>query len=121
MTATANTTGGDQGPAHVQARRRKPRGTYHFETGRPPAERLGYDPEVLDRIPADAIESFAGVGHFFDLAQLTAGVDIVCGAGDAGGLLPGERNRVGDVGDRAGPARLLALRERVGDDDQFLL
>lgn len=43
---------------------------FHFETGRPLAERLGYDPDHLDRIPAAAIDSFAGVGYFLDLAAL---------------------------------------------------
>jgi hypothetical protein len=32
----------------------------------PAAERLGYPADVLDRIPARAVESFAGVGYFFD-------------------------------------------------------
>jgi hypothetical protein len=35
---------------------------FHFETGRPLTERLGYPPADLDSIPAAAIESFAGVG-----------------------------------------------------------
>ena len=37
---------------------------FHFETGRALAERLGYPASELDRIPAEAIESFAGVGYF---------------------------------------------------------
>jgi hypothetical protein len=37
--------------------------------GRALAERLGYDPVDLDRVPAEAIESFAGVGYYFHLAQ----------------------------------------------------
>jgi arsenite methyltransferase len=41
---------------------------FHFETGRPLAERLGYPAPGLDRIPAAAIESFAGVGYSLDLA-----------------------------------------------------
>jgi arsenite methyltransferase len=45
----------------------EPAGRYHFELGRPLAERLGYPAQVLDGIPAGAIESFAGVGYFFDL------------------------------------------------------
>jgi arsenite methyltransferase len=48
----------------------EPDGEYHFELGRSLAVRLGYPAEVLDRIPAGAIESFAGVGYFFDLAEL---------------------------------------------------
>jgi arsenite methyltransferase len=55
----------------------EPHGDYHFELGRPLAERLGYPVEVLDRIPAGAIESFAGVGHFFDLAELRAGESVI--------------------------------------------
>ncbi len=59
-------------------------GDYHFETGRRLAERLGYDPDLLARIPAPAIDSFAGVGRFFDLAAVTSGetvVDLGSGSG----------------------------------------
>jgi ubiquinone/menaquinone biosynthesis C-methylase UbiE len=55
----------------------EPRGKYHFEMGRPLAERLGYPPEVLERIPDGAIESFAGVGYFFDLADLREGESVI--------------------------------------------
>src|SRR3954447_16323946 len=48
----------------------EPEHEFHFETGRALAERLGYPPEDLDRIPAGAIESFAGVGYFHDLAAI---------------------------------------------------
>jgi arsenite methyltransferase len=34
----------------------------HFETGGALAEHLGYPAELLDRIPSEAIDSFAGVG-----------------------------------------------------------
>jgi arsenite methyltransferase len=54
----------------------RPDGDYHFELGRPLAEQLGYPPEVLDRIPARATESFAGVGYFFDLADLEQGESV---------------------------------------------
>jgi arsenite methyltransferase len=50
---------------------------YHFELGRSLAERLGYPAQILGRIPAGAIESFAGVGYFFDLADLRAGESVV--------------------------------------------
>ncbi len=56
----------------------------HFETGRPLAERLGYLPADLDRIPAAAIDSFAGVGYFLDLAAIQPGetvVDLGSGSG----------------------------------------
>jgi arsenite methyltransferase len=55
----------------------QPDADYHFEMGRPLAERLGYPGEVLDRIPEGAIESFAGVGHFFDLARLEEGESVI--------------------------------------------
>jgi arsenite methyltransferase len=61
-----------------------PHGKYHFELGRVLAEHLGYPSEVLDRIPAGAIESFAGVGYFFDLAELSEGervIDLGSGSG----------------------------------------
>src|SRR5262245_48936718 len=52
--------------------------------GRALAERLGYSPGDLDRVPAEAIESFAGVGYYFDLADLKDGetvVDLGSGSG----------------------------------------
>jgi arsenite methyltransferase len=55
----------------------EPEGRYHFELGRPLAERLGYPADVLDRIPTQAIESFAGVGYFFDLADLKEGESVI--------------------------------------------
>jgi arsenite methyltransferase len=61
-----------------------PHGAFHFEMGRALAERLGYPATDLDRIPAEAIESFAGVGHFFSLATLQPGecvVDLGSGSG----------------------------------------
>src|SRR5215207_3933822 len=57
---------------------------FHFETGRPLAERLGYPPADLDRIPGAAIDSFAGVGYFLDLAAITPGetvLDLGSGSG----------------------------------------
>jgi len=61
-----------------------PKGEFHFEMGRDLAERLGYSPEDLDRIPAESIESFAGVGYYFDLAGIKPGecvIDFGSGAG----------------------------------------
>jgi arsenite methyltransferase len=62
----------------------QPAHEFHFETGRPLAERLGYPPAELDRIPAAAIDSFAGVGYFLDLARISAGetvLDLGSGSG----------------------------------------
>ena len=61
-----------------------PHGRFHFEMGRAMAERLGYAPADLDRVPPDAIDSFAGVGYFFHLADLKPGegvIDLGSGSG----------------------------------------
>jgi len=50
---------------------------FHFEMGRNLAERLGYDPEKLDYVPDEAMESFAGVGYYFDLADLEPREDVL--------------------------------------------
>src|SRR5215216_5988979 len=63
---------------------RHPDAEFHFETGRALAERLGYPPADLDRIPAPAIDSFAGVGHFLDLAALQPG-EVVLDLGSGSG------------------------------------
>jgi ubiquinone/menaquinone biosynthesis C-methylase UbiE len=54
-----------------------PDGEFHFEMGRALAERLGYSSEDLDRIPSGAIDSFAGVGYFFHLANLKEGESVI--------------------------------------------
>lgn len=56
---------------------RNPHGEFHFEMGRALAERLGYRGADLDRVPAEAIDSFAGVGYYFDLARLQPGETVV--------------------------------------------
>ena len=50
---------------------------YHFEMGRALAEKLGYEPKYLDKIPQQAIESFAGVGYFFDISGIKEGEKIL--------------------------------------------
>jgi SAM-dependent methyltransferase len=72
----------------------------HFEIGRALAEHLGYDPSLLDAVPAEAVASFAGVGHHLDLAAPLpgdrvldlgsgSGTDVLCAA-----VLVGETGRV---------------------------
>lgn len=63
---------------------RAPDEEFHFEMGRDLAERLGYSAALLDQIPAEALDSFAGVGHHFDLASLETGervLDLGSGSG----------------------------------------
>jgi SAM-dependent methyltransferase len=62
----------------------EPHAEFHFETGRPLAERLGYSTSRLNAVPAPAIDSFAGVGHHFELASLVPGervLDLGSGSG----------------------------------------
>ena len=55
----------------------QPGDRFHFELGAPVALRAGYDADLLASVPPGAVESFAGVGHFFDLADLRPGEDVV--------------------------------------------
>ena len=57
---------------------------FHFHTGRPLAEMLGYDASWIDSPPSSAIESFAGTGNPFTLGDIKPGdhvVDVGCGSG----------------------------------------
>ncbi len=85
MTAAVDT---DQLEAKVKDMYRhvaqRPAGPFHFELGEQVALRVGYAADRLEAVPPDALESFAGVGYFFDLAHLTAGetvVDLGSGSG----------------------------------------
>jgi len=62
----------------------RPDGEFHFHTGRALAGLLGYDREVVGRLPDRAVESFAGVANPLSLRPLAAGervVDLGAGAG----------------------------------------
>jgi arsenite methyltransferase len=100
----------------------EPHGEFHFEMGRKLAERLGYAPSDLDQIPAEAIESFAGVGYFFHLADLKEGetvVDLGSGSGMdtfVAALKVGARGKVVGI-DMTDEQRTKA--ERLRDRDGF--
>jgi arsenite methyltransferase len=100
-----------------------PRGEFHFEMGRAMAERLGYSPADLDQVPAESIESFAGVGHHFHLAKLKPG-EMVIDFGSGSGMdtfiaatKVGSRGKVIGV-DMTDEQR--AKAERLRDRDGFL-
>ena len=99
--ATVDSRGaGSEGQADVPAGGRTAARRVPLRDGAALAERLGYDPALLDRVPAAAVESFAGVGYIFGLAQLVEGervVDLGSGSGmDAcyAAQLVGSRGRV---------------------------
>ena len=93
----------------------------HFEVGRGLAEHLGYRSELLDAIPAEALASFAGVGHHLDLAALQPGeavLDLGSGSGTdvfCAAVLVGEPGRVVgvDITDEQ-LAKAARLRDRDG-------
>ena len=61
-----------------------PEGTFHFQLGEKVATAVGYDGDRLAAVPAEAVAAFAGVGYFFDLADLRPGeavVDLGSGSG----------------------------------------
>jgi ubiquinone/menaquinone biosynthesis C-methylase UbiE len=100
----------------------EPEHEFHFETGRPLAERLGYPSEDLDGIPAAAIESFAGVGYLQDLAAIAPGeavLDLGSGSGTdsfVAALKTGPEGRV--VGIDMTDAQLAKAR-RLADEAGF--
>lgn len=62
-----------------------PENGYHFEMGRALAERLGYPADLLNQLPEESIQSFAGVGYHFQMAQLKKG-EIVLDLGSGSGM-----------------------------------
>ncbi len=57
---------------------------FHFHTGRPLAKILGYDDELINSVPENSLNSFAGTGNPFSLGVLKHGervVDVGSGAG----------------------------------------
>jgi arsenite methyltransferase len=73
---------------------------FHFPTGRRACTLVGYPDEQLDRLPATAVESFAGVGYPFAAGVILPGdtvLDIGSGSGtDAliAAALVGSRGRI---------------------------
>ena len=57
---------------------------FHFHNGAPLARMLGYPEDVIARLPAANVESFAGTGNPFLFGELQPGetvIDVGCGAG----------------------------------------
>ena len=57
--------------------------TFHFHTGRPLADMLGYPAHIVDEMPDEVVASFAGVGNPLGLGTIDPGhkvVDIGSGA-----------------------------------------
>jgi arsenite methyltransferase len=103
-----------------------PGGPFHFELGRDLAVRLGYEEDRLDGVPQPAVDSFAGVGYFFDLLDLRPG-EIVLDLGSGSGMdVFYAATFVGPAGTAMGvdftreqleKAGSLVLRHRIGNID----
>jgi len=94
----------------------KPDATYHFHTGRPLAQRLGYDADVVAALPDAAVESFAGVANPFSMGKLSAGekvVDVGSGAGFDSFIAAGQVGPSGRVVGIDMTAEMLAKSRRT--------
>ena len=58
---------------------------FHFHHGRPLAKILEYADELLEGLPDEAVESFAGVGNPFSLGKIAPG-ETVLDIGSGGGF-----------------------------------
>jgi SAM-dependent methyltransferase len=99
-----------------------PSGTFHFEMGRGLAQRLGYPADDLDQVPAEAIESFAGVGYHLGLAEIVAGervVDLGSGSGMDAFIAALRAGSTGEVVGVDMTDEQLAKARRLGDRDGF--
>lgn len=63
----------------------EPGGDFHFERGPALAAKLGYPKHALDRLPEEAMASFAGVGFPFGMIDLSDG-DTVLDLGSGSGM-----------------------------------
>ncbi|QBI19196.1 methyltransferase domain-containing protein [Egibacter rhizosphaerae] len=70
----------------------EPEAEHHFHTGRPAMDHLGYRADLVDGLPVDAVDAFAGVANVFHWG------------------LPARGERVVDVGSGAGADALIAAR-----------
>lgn len=91
MSTTEETTAGVD-PEELRAEVREkygevatnPEADFHFHTGRPLAERLGYPDDILADLPDEAMASFAGVDNPFAAGPVPEGskiLDLGSGAG----------------------------------------
>jgi arsenite methyltransferase len=91
----------------------RPADEYHFPTGRRACEYVGYPADELDRIPATAVESFAGVGYPFAATGIRQG-DVVLDIGSGSGTdLILAAQRVGSNGRAIGLDMTAAMRRKA--------
>ena len=62
----------------------QPAGEHPFRVGRTLAEGIGYPPDLLDSLPSESVDAFAGVSYLHAFANVTPSavvLDLGCGAG----------------------------------------
>ena len=62
-----------------------PTAGYHFNTGRPLAERLGYSDDILRQIPVPSVEAFAGIANPIFAGPIPPGASVL-DIGSGGGF-----------------------------------
>lgn len=94
---------------------------FHFHTGRPLLQMLGYDERWLEGVPEESIASFAGTGNPFSMGRPKAGervVDVGSGAGTdsliAAGMVSADGRVVGVDMTPAMVAKARASAEAMG-------
>lgn len=95
---------------------REPEAAFHFPVGRAACALVGYPVEILDALPASAVESFAGVGYPFAANVIDPGDTVLdVGSGSGTDLLIAQR-LVGPTGRVIGldlTAAMLQKLERI--------
>jgi SAM-dependent methyltransferase len=107
---------------------RHPAREFHFPTGRAACELVGYPRQLLDRLPARSVESFAGVGYPF-LANCICPGDTVLDIGSGTGTdVMAAREWVGSRGRVYGldvtpamRAKLVGIVNELGADNVTVL
>lgn len=90
-----------------------PEREFHFPTGRPACELVGYPVELLNRLPVRAVESFAGVGYPFRAQCIRSG-DTVLDIGSGSGTdVFVAREQVGPQGQVYGLDLTAAMRAKL--------
>jgi len=97
-----------------------PNATFHFHTGRVAADRFGYDRDVVDGLPDQAVESFAGVGNPFELRRLEPGERVVDAGSGAGFDSFVAASQVGPTGRVVGVDMTAEMLEKARDNAEAL-
>jgi Methyltransferase domain len=92
----------------------------HFPTGRPLADELGYPAQLLDRLPTEAVRSFAGVRYHLGVARVLPSERVLICAAARGWTSSRLQSKVGPRGRVIGvditPEQLANAQRLVRDE-----